>query len=679
MCALVIHPTFAATNHYSRKGTILVKIGKYQLNAATLSLCFALSCSPLIAEELTPPPFQAKDRFDVNVASVQLTTHLNTVAIGGELGLTHSIATHTNRFLPYIGDISLGLNDLYKGKARYEWAAKDIAYKGNTYSQLYFMRVFHGNESQDFEILTSNGQIVSHMSQLQEDNCISANNCELYTYRAARDTRHTLQVSGNFLVWTKPDGTMLKFDRGTGRRPTGTARLREIIYPSGLALTISAERARVHSVTTNSGYQLKYIYEVDSSRETLDPTLPPINTASASTKRWSRYNPKHVVALNRSVEYCDSSVNALCDFDTEWPTATFTWPKGMPRAFYAEDSVFSVKDGLDRITEYHFTPFDTNDVYPFTGKYIEPRLVGIKEAHSPAINRRYAYHNVYRYSNRETGFGLTYSQLIVGEGGRIDKAWGDRGEHEYYEWIVPASQYDGDYRSHGADITVRLLSPLLGAFYTIETLDGTYEFELDIRNRLKSAHPNDGPVERYTYDGRGNIVRITYNPGSQGESFTEAEYPTSCTTSNRKICNKAIWISDARGNKTHYTYHAPSGQVASVTSPPDNNGIKAQTRFEYEQKYALVKNASGTLVQAASPIWLKTQESYCIDSNYANGSCAANDEVVTRYEYQHNNLLLTGMTVTADRKTLRTCYQYDIYGNRIGETQPKANLSSCDQ
>ena len=52
---------------------------------------------------------------------------------------------------------------------------------------------------------------------------------------------------------------------------------------------------------------------------------------------------------------------------------------------------------------------------------------------------------------------------------------------------------------------------------------------------------------------------------------------------------------------------------------------------------------------------------------------------MTRYEYNHNNLLLTGVTVT-DQKTgvtLRTCYQYDIYGNRIGEISPNANLSSC--
>ena len=58
--------------------------------------------------------------------------------------------------------------------------------------------------------------------------------------------------------------------------------------------------------------------------------------------------------------------------------------------------------------------------------------------------------------------------------------------------------------------------------------------------------------------------------------------------------------------------------------------------------------------------------------------CAANDEVVTRFEYDHDNLLLTGITVSEPAgATRRTCYQYDIYGNQIGVTQPKANMSSC--
>jgi len=44
-----------------------------------------------------------------------------------------------------------------------------------------------------------------------------------------------------------------------------------------------------------------------------------------------------------------------------------------------------------------------------------------------------------------------------------------------------------------------------------------------------------------------------------------------------------------------------------------------------------------------------------------------------------DNLHLTEQTVYSqqDNETLRTCYSYDKYGNRIGETEPNASLAQC--
>ncbi len=173
----------------------------------------------------------------------------------------------------------------------------------------------------------------------------------------------------------------------------------------------------------------------------------------------------------------------------------------------------------------------------------------------------------------------------------------------------------------------------------------------------------------YAPAGRGNLTKLT-----KGGTVMTAEYPPTCTASTRRYCNKPIWTSDGKGNKTHYTYHPDSGELLSITYPPDKAGKVAQTRYGYEQK-----QARHFYTPLLTPIWLKTSESFCADSNYSNG-CAGGDEVITRYEYNHDNLFMTGMTVYSqkDNKTLRTCYEYDDYGNRIGETQPKANLSSCD-
>jgi YD repeat-containing protein len=76
---------------------------------------------------------------------------------------------------------------------------------------------------------------------------------------------------------------------------------------------------------------------------------------------------------------------------------------------------------------------------------------------------------------------------------------------------------------------------------------------------------------------------------------------------------------------------------------------------------------------------MKVAERHCHDSNYAgpaaSAACSGGDEVATRYQYNHDNLLLTSVATTVGNKTLRTCYRYDDYGNKIGETQPKGAMN----
>jgi YD repeat-containing protein len=95
--------------------------------------------------------------------------------------------------------------------------------------------------------------------------------------------------------------------------------------------------------------------------------------------------------------------------------------------------------------------------------------------------------------------------------------------------------------------------------------------------------------------------------------------------------------------------------------------------------YATYYNNAQTQVrvQSSEGVSMKTSEEYCINSAASNGNCALGDEVVTTYEYNHPNLLMTGMLVTAPDGSRRTCFKYDDYGNQIEVTTPNANLSSC--
>jgi hypothetical protein len=225
---------------------------------------------------------------------------------------------------------------------------------------------------------------------------------------------------------------------------------------------------------------------------------------------------------------------------------------------------------------------------------------------------------------------------------------------------------------------VRILGNVNGAVGAIDyadTDDGRVHYEHTPRNFPTNFNKHSAPDESYSYDERGNLESIGYS-GVPAARYIIAEYPADCVSTPRKICNQATGIRDANGNWTNYTYHAPSGQVASITLPANKNGVRPQTRFTYEQKYATYYNAGGVLTQG-TPIWLKTAEEYCINSSAVDGNCSGGDEVVTTYEYEPKNLLLKGMTVTAPDGVRRTCYRHDIYGNQIGVTTPNANLGSC--
>ncbi len=193
----------------------------------------------------------------------------------------------------------------------------------------------------------------------------------------------------------------------------------------------------------------------------------------------------------------------------------------------------------------------------------------------------------------------------------------------------------------------------------------------------------EGNQDRYSYDDRANILQLT-KVAKPGTGLTDivrsVSYAATCT--NRITCNLPNSVTDARGNTLTFTYDSVHGGVLTKTGPAVN-GVTPQTRFEYAQRYAWLKNSSGSYNQAASPVWVLVRERFCRTTNPSGSSCVggASDEVVTDYDYGPNsgpnNLLVRGIAVTADGQTRRTCYGYDQLGRRITETKPNANLSAC--
>jgi YD repeat-containing protein len=635
-------------------------------SAVCFASLFVFSSHPVLATQgtdyIAPPKFNTTDKFSVNVLGGQVSANLDTVSIGGDMGLTHSIMARTNLFT-WSGNY--GYTDKYAGGLKWIKLGDHLAfYNGGPTQSIFVLKASVLGDSADF-IVMRNGSYQSSGGSYTSD----------YYYEALGDKRHTLEPKNGSLVWTKPDGTEVYFQAGAS---AGSNRsVEKVIYPNGFTLVMYYNSG----VTTNTGFQLKYDYINDdpgleaSKANVVFPSGSNVpSVAVSNSANWRLKNPKYVRGINNSVEYCNPAVIQPCALVRDWPKATFQWPGGMPRAIYINQSIFSVEDATGGTTRFHYESQDAaltdltnpNSVIQNSGyaarMFMAPRLMAVTPAAATLPKVQYLYKNDIKNQGDVS--------VLASEAGVIVSASGLQGSTGYE--ATPADQYSARMYYSGA--ALNLITNVSNVPNTLEKITEYYgdrivNFETNFRNLVISETSQNGPSKTYSYDARNNLNRVTLN----GVENITAVYPASCT--NRKTCNQPTSVTDARGNTTDYTYHDLSGQVATVTLPADKNGRRAQTRYEYTQQYANIKNASGVKVPAATPVWLKTAEKSCT----TNSACAgAADEVITRFEYNSDNLLLTGMTVAADNKTLRTCYRYDIYGRQIGKTQPKADLASCN-
>lgn len=613
----------------------------------SLTLVFGtLATCATLAADIERPQVQFVDKFGVNMANGQVTHNLDTVSIGGAMGLSHSVSVFANEF-DFRG--MRGFADRYYGRARNVL----LCTHPSACDPMNVMRVEDGSSSQSFAYGGPTG------------------------YIPIGDERHILEASGRYLLWTKPDGTVVHFDRVVANPPADwSGHMTQIDYPNGFRIWVHQG-----SVNTNTGFQLKYFFTGQNPPH--DKDEPEDLQAPGHSGTWPLLNPQFVRGINAAKLHCPwNAGDCLAAAGDYWPKATFEWPAGMPRTMFIGDSLVKVTDSAKRVTTYNFRAYDlAYDEYnqsqpPYVpGQYFSPRLREIIPPGANATKFSYEYKNLfvgwmYNLDVRLQTAGVVTmaSRLGVNNGYSINQT------------------YQGSDVQHGAGHEGGILlvhqqaqSGNSSAPYHVQTIDGHIWFESSARNFPYQFDKIAAPTERYEYETRSNLTKVSYG-NAEGDGYAiVAEYPVTCT--NRKTCNQATRIRDGNGNWTDYTYDPVHGQVKSITYPANKSGIRPQTRFSYAQKRAAYFNASNVYETVAleNAIWMKTAEEYCINSAASGDGCTDGDEVVTTYEYKHPNLLMTGMVVTAPDGVRRTCYEYDDFGNQIGVTTPNgtASLTEC--
>lgn len=157
-----------------------------------------------------------------------------------------------------------------------------------------------------------------------------------------------------------------------------------------------------------------------------------------------------------------------------------------------------------------------------------------------------------------------------------------------------------------------------------DPLGGMVRIGYDLNDQAISQTDELGRVSSTTYDALGRVTSRTYPELNRVEfeydahsnvtllrqvakpDSAEAATPLIVTAAYDPSWNKPLWVKDARGNQTDYTY-VPSGlggagQIATQTMPADLNNNRPVYRYSY--------NNYGQVLTSTDPSGVVTQNAY---------------------------------------------------------------------
>jgi hypothetical protein len=477
-------------------GGALRNIGKLRCLLALVLGLLSAECAYAVqgTEFIAPPKYNLTDRFSVSHFSGDVSPGVDTVAIGGERGLSHSISARANLF-EYPGN--RGYTDKYAAALRYKEIGREVVVQlgGQVYDVLWVMSATALGDTADFLVMRNGNYAFGGMNYTSN-----------YYYEAIGDKRHTLTIEGGNRVWTKPDGTQVFFGVAVSNAAGAGASASKVVYPNGFTLYLHYGTG----VTTNTGFQLKFDYIND------DPGLEPakqnatfpansiVPTVTQSNQaQWWYKNPKYVHGINRAIEYCDESTTEPCDLEEVWPKATFNWPGGMPRAIFIDETVVTIENAAGGKAKLHYEAYDAARLHvddpgsiidgEIAGVHMAPRLAAYTAPGATQHTAQYTYKN--KIATMNTGNGSApYINTRQGETKTADGIMGTAGyHHNPGQW--------GEIFHVGAGISAGVSTVLPGTLQEI-TVDSELRissFEATYRNFPIVVQNFNGPNKRYEY------------------------------------------------------------------------------------------------------------------------------------------------------------------------------------
>jgi RHS repeat-associated protein len=468
-------------------------------------------------------------------------------------------------------------------------------------------------------------------------------------------------------VYTTPEGVQYQFEqqyRNEFYWPAQSGRVSTITYPSGAITkinyrvisslcfsdgTLCRPISRVQSVTNNSGYQLHFDYHADAA--------PPLADAYAAVDAWQLV--ARVTAINNAVEYCAPTADD-CAVAASWPRADYVWSTDIGFGQTCASNSQFPSGGCSRT----ITVYNGSQPARVWKQFYDAasRIVGIQLPGNPNTSQGMCtstscdiwltYHANGKVASIKNAAGTT-NYAYSGQTTTVTDALTNQ---TVIAWNVDAKRPSS-------------ITDPLGRITTFEYYPWSTPRNWNVDQRLKKVTAPEGNYTQYTYDSRGNTteVRQVAKPGSAlADIVSTASYDTTCT--NLKKCNKPNSTVDPKGNQTDYVYDSNSGLLTTVTAPAPGGGniVRPQVRNTVTAKFAWYRNSSGSIVQAATPIYLVTQSSSCASGSTCSGTATElKSTIVYGSSGVANNLLPTTLSGGAGTgaATATSTVAYDSVGN----------------
>ncbi len=455
-------------------------------------------------------------------------------------------------------------------------------------------------------------------------------------------------------TFTASDGTVIQFGLAGYQYPmfeqTGSGGLgTQVTYPDGTIWTFSYNQAtyqavipgcyvdqygtpcteifnvaRLSSINSSTGYQIKLKYALDSVYD------------NSTFYSWSTITK--ATAINNAVEYCSPSALS-CSPTNAWPYATYT-VSGTTYTLFT-----GATDAEGRTTTYSYTGGN---------------LSGIKAPGAASNTVSFGY----------TGSIPKVSTVTTG-GGTWTYAYPSGTQ-------TTVTDPNSNVRTINYNSSQLVTSTIAGGLTTTYTYCTTSDTNCPVGLLKQVTMPGpDSNYTTYTYDPRGNPTSTTRHPHpSLGGTpiVTYASYPSSCSGSfTLKNCNKPVSTTDARGNVTNYVFDPNHGGLTQIQRPaPSGTTPRPTLNTAYGATYA--RYLTGASTWSNSPaIYVPTSSTTCATAATCSGTA---DERVTSAAYPAssvaNNALPSSVTVRSGNSGIveTTTLAYDSYGDVISVDGP---------